>query len=108
MAWNISPFAITSRRRVVASAVLYGLSLAVRFTSAAGEEVEIPAQSMQRTSFLISIMNRNSVQLPYQDWSPKSPQPIAIRRGWPLSSGSCGAACESSMPMSSMPGCVSP
>src|SRR5207248_10079853 len=42
MIWK-NPLAITSRRRVVASAVIYGLSLAVRFTSATGEEVEVPA-----------------------------------------------------------------
>ena len=111
MAWKnlIGPCAITSRRRVVASALLYGLSLSVRFTSAAGEEVEIPAQSVQRTNPVISIMARNgAAQLPYQDWSPRSAQPIAFRQGSPLSSRSCRAACESSMPMSSIPGCASP
>ena len=43
MIWKnfVSPLAVTSRRRVVATAPVYGLSLAVRFTSAAGEEVEI-------------------------------------------------------------------
>jgi hypothetical protein len=110
MAWKnlISPLAITSRRRVVASAVMYGLSLAVRFTSAAGEEVEIPVQSVQRTNPVISIMASNGAQLPYQDWSPRSAQPIAFRQGSPLSSGGCRAACESPMPMSSMRGCASP
>ena len=110
MAWKnlIGPCAITSRRRVVASALMYGLSLSVRFTSATGEEVEIPVQSVQRTNPVISIMARNGAQLPYQDWSPRSAQPIAFRQGWPLSSGGCRAACESPMPISSMPGCVSP
>jgi hypothetical protein len=65
---------------------LYGLSLSVRFTSAAGEEVEIPAQSPQGAHPMISIMARNSVQLPYQDWGPKSAQPIVFRHGWPPSS----------------------
>src|SRR5207245_1205778 len=86
MAWKnlIGPCAITSRRRVVASALLYGLSLSVRFTSAAGEEVEIPAQSVQRTNPVISIMARNgAAQLPYQDWSPRSAQPIAFRQRSP-------------------------
>ena len=43
----VSRLAITSRRRVLATALVYGLSLAVRFTSATGEEMEIPAQSAQ-------------------------------------------------------------
>jgi hypothetical protein len=88
------PRAIAPRRRLVATALVYGLSLAVRFTSAAGEEVEIPAQSPQRAHPMISIMTRNDAQLPYQDWTPKSAQPIVFRHGWP--------------PSSAMPGCVSP
>ena len=96
MIWKnfVNPLAITSRRRVVASAVLYGLSLAVRFTSAAGEEVEIPAQSAQRAHPMISIMTGNGAHLPYQDWGPKSAQPIVFRHGWP--------------PSSAMPGCTPP
>ncbi len=96
MIWKnfVTPLAITSRRRVVAPAVIYGLSLAVRFTSATGEEVAIPAQSAQRAHPLISIMTRDDAQLPYQDWSPKSAQPIVFRRGWP--------------PGSATPGCIAP
>ena len=47
MAWKnfIGPHAITSRRRVVASALMYGLSLTVRFTSPTGEETEISGAS---------------------------------------------------------------
>jgi len=107
MVWKtfVNRFAITSRGRGLATAVVYGLS---RFTSATGEEVEIPAESMQRTSSLISIMKRNGVQLPYQDWSPNSAQPIVFRRSWLPSSGGCRAACESPMPMSLMAGCRAP
>ncbi len=96
MIWKsiVRPRAIAPRRRFVATALVYGLSLAVRFTSAAGEEVEIPAQSPQRAHPMISIMTRNDAQLPYQDWAPKSAQPIVFRHGWP--------------PSSAMPGCVSP
>ena len=79
----ISRLAITSSRRGLATAIVYGLSLAVRFTSAAGEGVEIPPQSAQRALPLISIMTGG---LPYQDWSRKSVQPIVFRQGWPLSS----------------------
>ena len=70
MTWKtfVSRLAITSRRRGLATAVIYGLSLAVRFTSAAGEEVEIPAQSVQRTHPVTSIMTRDHASLPYQHW----------------------------------------
>jgi hypothetical protein len=87
----ISKLAITPRRRVVISAVIYGLSLAVRFTSATGEELEIPAQSPQRAHPMISIMTRIDARLPYQDWGPKSAQPVVFRRGW--SSGSATPGC---------------
>jgi hypothetical protein len=86
----VSRHSITSRRRVVASTVIYGLSLAVRFTSAAGEEVEIPPQPPQRAHLMISIMTRNDAQLPYQDWGSKSAQPIVFRHGWPSNSATAG------------------
>ena len=90
MIWKsfAKPLAITSRRRVVASAVLYGLSLSVRFTSAAGEEVQIPTQSPPRAHPMISIMTRNGAQ----DWGPRSAQPIVFRHGWPPSSTTLGCA----------------
>ena len=68
MIWNsfVKRFAITSRRKGLATAVVYGLSLAVRFTSATGEEVEIPPQSAQRVHPIISIMTGNGAHLPYQ------------------------------------------
>ena len=96
MIWKtfVSGLAIASRRRGLATAVIYGLSLAVRFTSAAGEEVEIPPQSVQRAHPVISIMTRESSRLPYQDWSPKFAQPIVFRQGWP--------------PSSVLPGCIAP
>jgi hypothetical protein len=79
----VSRLAITSSRRGLATAVVYGLSLAVRFTSAAGEEVEVPLQSAQRAHALISIMTRDSSRLPYEDWAHKSTQPVVFRQGWP-------------------------
>lgn len=91
----VSLLAIAPRRRLVTTAIVYGLSLAVRFTSATGEEVEIPAQSVQRTHPVMSIMTRDSAQLPYADWGPNADQPIFFRRGWPLR-------------VSSMPSCPSP
>jgi hypothetical protein len=93
MAWKkfIGPLAITSRRRVVASAVLYGLSLSIRFTSAAGEEMQVPAQSVQRAHPMIFITTRDGTQLPYQDWGPKAAQPIVYRHDWP--SGPATLSC---------------
>jgi hypothetical protein len=80
----VSRLAITSSRRGLATAVVYGLSLAVRFTSAAGEEVEVPLQSAQRAHALISLMTtRDSSRLPYEDWGRKSAQPVVFRQGWP-------------------------
>jgi hypothetical protein len=96
MTWKnfVSRQAVASRRRGLATATLYGLSLAVRFTSAAGEEVEIPPQSAQRALPLISIMIRDGSRLPYQDWSSKAAQPVVFRNGWP--------------PASPPPGCFAP
>ena len=88
MTWKnfVSRQAVASRRRGLATATLYGLSLAVRFTSAAGEEVEIPPRSAQRAHPLISIMTTDGSRLPYQDWSSKAAQPVVFRNGWSLSS----------------------
>jgi hypothetical protein len=90
----VSRLAITSSRRGLATAVVYGLSLAVRFTSATGEEVEIPPQSAQRAHPLISIMTRDSSRLPYENWDRKSVQSVVFRQGWP--------------PGSSPPSCIAP
>jgi hypothetical protein len=101
MIWKtfVSRLAITSRRRGLATAAIYGLSLAVRFTSATGEEVEIPAQSLQRNHPVISIMTKDLAYLPYQDWGRSSAQPIVLRQGWrPHSSTSAPAP----------PGCLAP
>jgi hypothetical protein len=85
----VSLLAIAPRRRVVATTFVYGLSLAVRFTSATGEEVEIPAQSVQRTNPVMSIMTRDHAQLPYADWGgPNAAEPILFRRHWPLRASS--------------------
>jgi hypothetical protein len=81
----VSLLAIVPRRRVVATTIVYGLSLAVRFASATGEEVEIPAQSVQRTNPVMSIMTKDgAAQLPYADWVPNATQPIIFRQRGPL------------------------
>ncbi len=63
MAWNnlVNPRAITSRRRVVASALVYGLSLTVRFTSATGDETQ--AQAAQSANPMMSIMIKDGAQI---------------------------------------------
>ena len=97
MIWKnfVSLVAIASRRKLTATTLVYGLSLAVRFTSATGEEVEIPAQSVQRTHPVMSIMAKDGAQLPYADWVPNAARPIIFRHRGPL-------------PVSSMPSCLSP
>ena len=82
---------ITSRQRWIATAVIYGLSLSVRFTSAAGEEVEIPPQSAHRAHPLVSIMTSDGSRLPYHDWSHKPALSVVLRQGW--QSGSPTPGC---------------
>jgi hypothetical protein len=100
----VSSLAIAPRRKVVATALVYGLSLAVRFTSAAGEETEIPPQAVQGANPVTSIMINDGAQL-FKDWPLKPAQPIAFHRGWSLGSRACRAARESP---TAMPSCPSP
>ena len=78
-----------SWRRVFVTAIIYGLSLAVRFTSAAGE-VETAPQSAQRGHPLMSIMAGDSSRLRYQEWGRKVTQPFVFRQGWPVGSSHTG------------------
>jgi hypothetical protein len=90
--------AIAPRRKVIATALMYGLSLTVRFTSPTAEEA--PAQAAQSaipaTSILID-----------QGWLRKPAIPVALR-GWPLGPRSCRAACEGPALLSSLPNCTAP
>jgi len=95
----VSSLAIAPRRRLVSTAIVYGLSLAVRFTSATGEETEIPPQAVQHSNLMTSIMINDGGQLFYKNL------PIAFQRGWSLGSRGCGAACENPITMRS---CSSP
>jgi hypothetical protein len=109
MAWKhlSGPHAITSRRRVVASALMYGLSLTVRFTSPMGDETENATQAAQTTNPLLSIMIKDGVPVP-KDWPPKLAQSIVFQRSPSLNSRGCRAACERSMPTPLMPDCSPP
>ncbi|UPK35540.1 hypothetical protein IVB18_47660 [Bradyrhizobium sp. 186] len=100
MAWKnfVGPSAITSRRRIVASALMYGLSLTVRFTSTTSEETENPPQAAQSTGPMLSIMLKDGVPISTY-WPPNPAHSIVFQRGQPLSSRGCRAACERAMPM---------
>jgi hypothetical protein len=108
MTWTnfVSLLVIASRRRAVATALVYGLSLTVRFTSPTGEETEIPAQAAQSTNPMTSIMTKDGVPTFYNDRGSKSARSIIFYRGWPLGSRGCRVACEGPMPMPSMPSCL--
>jgi len=102
MVWrNFLRRAITSRHRGLATATVYGLSLAVRLTSAAGEEAELPAQYVQRTMPVISIMTKAGTRAPYEDWrtplgrSSFGPAGHSVRQA-------AARVCETSIPTSSM------
>jgi hypothetical protein len=97
MIWKNIVRTTASRRRFVATTLVYGLSLSVRFTSATGEEVEIPAESLQRSRPMVSIMTRPSPRLPYDDWAANATHPIVLRTGWPLGPRPAARGCESSM-----------
>ena len=81
MTWKnlVGPYAITSRRRVVASALIYGLSLTVRFTSPVNESADIPAQA---------IMNDGAQIISMASFSRPAPAYL----GWPVASGGCRTA----------------
>lgn len=99
MAWKHlgGPNAITSRRRVVASAIMYGLSLTVRFTSPTGEETESPAQATQGKNPKSSFVINDGAQI-FPNW-PTPVHSIVFQRGSTRSSRSCRAVCERPMPL---------
>jgi len=86
----VSFLAFPPRRRLAATTIMYGLSLAVRFTSATGEEVEIPPQSLQRPTPALSIVAHDDAHLAYASWGgPNAVEPIFFRRRWAASMSSC-------------------
>ncbi len=91
----LNRLAITSRRQGLTTAVVYGLSLAVRFTSAAGEGAEIPAWSVPPAASVMSVLSRDAAPLPFQSSNPNFATPIVFRYGWPPSSPSSASGCSS-------------
>lgn len=108
MAWKkfVNPLAIRPRRKVAATALVYGLSLAIRFTSAAGEETEVPPPAARGIYPMTSIMINDSGRTFYRDL-PRPAQPIAFRSSAPGSRG-CRATCEGPMPSPLMSTCPAP
>jgi len=106
MVWKsfVSPHAIMSRRRFTASALVYGLSLTVRFTSTTGEETEAPPQVAQSNP-MSAIMTDGGAGI-FKHAFPTPAQPFAFHFGWPAGPGGCRAVCEGPMPMSVMPICA--
>lgn len=90
-------FAIAPRRKAVATALMYGLSLTVRFTSPTAEEAQ--AQTAQSANPATSMLDRG--------WPGKPAVPVALR-GWPFGPRSCHAACEGPALLSSLPSCTAP
>ena len=80
----ISLLAIVPRRRIAATTIMYGLSLAVRFTSATGEQMEIPAGAESicpdgTSTPVMSIWPRTAPSFPTADWGPSAAQPVTFR-----------------------------
>lgn len=96
MDWK--PLAIAPRRKAVATALMYGLSLTVRFTSPTAEEAQ--AQTAQNANPATSILLDHG-------WPGKPAAPAALR-GWPFGPRSCHAACEGPALRSSLPNCAAP
>ena len=105
MIWEnfVNQIAMGTRKRMIANALVYGLSLAVRFTSATGEQVEISPQALQGNP-MTSIMINDGAQLLSRNWPSNSVQPGGIRR-WLTNLRGCGIACGSPP---NMPGCAVP
>jgi hypothetical protein len=108
MAWKnfVAPLAIRPRRKGVATALVYGLSLAVRFTSAAGEETEVSPPAPKGAYPITSIMINDGGRTFYNDWS-RPAQPIAFRSRAQGSPG-CSAACGGAMPSPLASTCPAP
>jgi non-heme chloroperoxidase len=87
MLWNnsIKLVAARSRRSAIATALMYAVSATLRFTSATGDEANLPKFYEQRINAMTYITTQDGVKLFYKDWGPKSAQPIVFHHGWPLS-----------------------
>lgn len=108
MAWKDfgSSLALTRRRRVLATAIMYGLTLTVRFTSATSEDTDVPAQAVQGADAMTSVMISDAAQALYRDWLPGTALPIGLQRGSLLSAKACRAACMPGARTPFLPSCA--
>lgn len=83
---SVIQLAKASRRKVLATALMYATTLTVRSSSAAGKEQETSSPPPKRTDLMPSAATKDNVQIFYKDWGPKTAQPIVFHHGWPLSS----------------------
>jgi hypothetical protein len=88
MTWT--SFAIIPRRRLIATSLMYGLSLTVRMTSATGEEGNAPMQAAQCATFKPGAVNNWPAQPTSKTADLQSPMRIRSCR--------CHAGCESASP----------
>ncbi|QIG97561.1 MULTISPECIES: hypothetical protein [unclassified Bradyrhizobium] len=95
MAWKDfgSSLAITRRRRAVATALMYGLTLTVRFTTATGDDADAPAQAAHGVHPMTSVMINDAAQGLTRDLFPGAAQPISFHRGSLPGTRGCRAAC---------------
>lgn len=105
MTWSkiVGPIAITSSQRNVASAVIYGLSLTVRFTSATGEEADSRLMLAQSNDAGLSTMQKDGAPIP--SWPAIPSRSIVCQRGQTCNLKSCRAARQPATPM---PDCLLP
>lgn len=88
MTWNssISRLADLSRRKLLATTLLYAASMIVRSSAAAGTETGMLSHTGNATDPTSFIATSDGGQIFYRDWGAKSAQPIVFHHGWPLSS----------------------
>jgi len=86
MTWT--SFAIAPRRRLIATALMYGLTLTVRLTSAAGEEGHVPVQAAQCAALAPTPAHRQPAKA--------SLRTADLQR--PSRHRSCHAGCEPALP----------
>jgi non-heme chloroperoxidase len=82
----LTHLAATSRRKLLASTMLYATSLTVRSSSATGRESQSTTPDAREGSTMTFATTRDGVKIFYQDWGPKTAQPIVFHHGWPLCS----------------------
>jgi non-heme chloroperoxidase len=88
MTWKSSMIRLAkfSRRKLLATTLLYAASMNVRSSAAAGTETDMLSHATKTAGPTCFITTNDGVQIFYRDWGSKSAQPIVFHHGWPLSS----------------------